>query len=32
MYTTPAEYIYDMRLVYRNCMTYNLVGTQKRSE
>ncbi|KAK8813677.1 hypothetical protein WA556_000251 [Blastocystis sp. ATCC 50177/Nand II] len=24
MYTTPAEYIYDMRLVYRNCMTYNL--------
>ncbi|KAK8798032.1 hypothetical protein WA171_005560 [Blastocystis sp. BT1] len=26
-YKTPAEYIIDMRLVYRNCMTYNLEAT-----
>lgn len=25
VYKTPAEFIYDMRLIYKNCMRYNIV-------
>lgn len=25
MYRTPTEFVYEMRLIYRNCMRYNIV-------
>lgn len=25
MYRTPTEFIYEMRLIYKNCMRYNIV-------